>query len=106
MKLWSSYASYFCLSFGRHLSIFSLLFSWDPAAPQFKLEGNLVAPQFKLEGNLVVGQSYVHIYIDINNIFKALVATHVMHHFSASRYMSLRGASRYSASRFTYVVSL
>ena len=36
MKLWSSYASYFCFSFGWHLSISRSFFSWDHAPPNLK----------------------------------------------------------------------
>ena len=36
MKLWSSYASYFCFSFGWHLSISRSFFSWDHASPNLK----------------------------------------------------------------------
>ena len=39
------------------------------------------------------GDGHMYIFNYINNIFKAR-ATHVMHHFSASRYMDLRSASR------------
>ena len=38
MKLWSSYASYFCFSFGWHLSISRSFFSWDHAPPNLKIE--------------------------------------------------------------------
>ena len=36
MKLWSSYASYFWVSFGWHLSISRCFFSWDHAPPNLK----------------------------------------------------------------------
>ena len=36
MKLWSSYASYFWVSFGWHLSISRSFFSWDHASPNLK----------------------------------------------------------------------
>ena len=51
------------------------------------------------------GDGHMYIFNYINNIFKAR-ATHVMHHFSASRYMDLRSASRSMSLHLSALVAL
>ena len=126
MKLWSSYASYFCFSFGWHLSISRSFFSWDHASPNLKgppgyetierrngerrqsalvrLPNYLMASCSLLLGSLDLLQrkslhgSPQRQSLHVSSFVSACRS--VMHHFSASRYMALHSANRFMSIQF------